>query len=366
MKILHVINNLATGGAEKLLLDSIPKYTAQGMTVDLLVLNGVAHPFFVDFQKNTQSKLFWLGKHSIYNPIHIFKLVKYLKRYDIVHVHLFPSLYWVGIARMLAFSSVKLVYTEHSTRNRRNNSFIFRLIDNLVYTQYCKIICVSEDVAQQMDKKLNPPESKLITIENGIDLSRIKAAAPYSLDGLGLPLPDDAKIVLQVSSFQYPKDQKTVIRSLQHLPENVHLLLAGTGPLETTCKMLARQLSLEHRVHFLGVRMDVPQLLKTADLIVLSSEFEGLSLSCIEGMASGKPFIASDVPGLQEIIGGAGLTFPLFDEKSLAEIIVKLNGDAQFYAEIARRCQQKAKQYDIGITVQKHISVYRDVYAATF
>jgi len=132
MKILHVINNLATGGAEKLLLETIPKYPTDVMTMDLLVLNGIEHPFFIDFQKNKSNQLFSLGKNSIYNPILIFKVMKYLKQYDIIHVHLFPSLYWVALAKMLSLSSVKLVYTEHSTNNRRHNSLFFRLYDKII------------------------------------------------------------------------------------------------------------------------------------------------------------------------------------------------------------------------------------------
>lgn len=361
MKILHVINNLATGGAEKLLLETIPKYSDKDMSMDLLVLNGIEYPFYLDFQKNKNSRLFSLGKHSIYNPVLIFKMIQYLKQYDIVHVHLFPSLYWVALAKMLSFAEVKLVYTEHSTSNRRHNSLFFRLYDKIIYAQYRKIICVSKDVEDQMKTKLSIPPSKLITIENGIDLSKIATATRYTIDELNLTLPSDAKLLLQVSSFQYPKDHKTVIRALQHLPTNVHLLFAGHGNLETDCRQLAEKANLTERVHFLGVRMDVPRLLKTADIVILSSQYEGLSLSCIEGLASGKPFIASDVPGLRDIVADKSLLFPFQFDKELAKICNELLNNHEKYEAASKAGVERANQYDINTLIQKHTELYQSL-----
>lgn len=361
MKILHVINNLATGGAEKLLLEAIPKYAEKDFRIDILVLNGIEYPFYLDFQKNKNNQLFNLGKGSIYNPILIFKAMHYLKKYDIIHVHLFPSLYWIAIAKMLSFSSVKLVYTEHSTSNRRHNSFLFKLFDKVIYSQYSKIICVSKDVEEQLKSKLKLPQSKLITIENGIDLSKIAIAKGYTIEELKLSLPSDSKLLLQVSSFQFPKDQKTVIKALQHLPEKVHLLFAGHGNLEADCKQLVQELQLNERVHFLGIRMDVPQLLKTADIIVLSSQYEGLSLSCIEGLASGKPFVASDVPGLRDIVANKELLFPFQNEKTLAEICTVLLQDNYKYQAAIEAGSAQAKKYDIAGMIQKHTELYQSL-----
>lgn len=107
--------------------------------------------------------------------------------------------------------------------------------------------------------------------------------------------------------------------------------------------------------------MDVPQLLKTADIIVLSSKYEGLSLSSIEGMASGKPFIASDVPGLKEIVSGAGVLFEQGNAIELAEKINKLLEDKEYYTEIVESCQKRAQEYDIIKMVDKHIQLYESI-----
>lgn len=361
MKVLQVINSLATGGAEKLLLDTIPKYIEKGIEMDILVLNGTEYPFYNELKNNPNFQLISLGKLSVYNPFLILKIIKYLKNYDFIHVHLFPSLYWVSLAKLISFSKVKLIYTEHSTNNRRMNNWFLKIIDRFVYSKYNKIICITNEVENQIKNQLHFSNDKFIVIQNGIDLSKIEIATNYSIKELNLNLPNDVKLLLQVSSFQFPKDQSTVIRSLLYLPQDVHLLLVGQGVLLEQNKQLVNELQLSDRVHFLGVRMDVARLLKTCDILILSSQYEGLSLSSMEALASGKPFVASNVPGLKEIVSDAGILFPFQDDGKLAEICNELITNKNKYDTIVVNCLLKSKQYDINIMIQKHINLYQSL-----
>ena len=85
--------------------------------------------------------------------------------------------------------------------------------------------------------------------------------------------------------------------------------LIGDGVRRRECETIADNLGVNDRVKFWGVRTDVPRLLKTSDIVVMSTHYEGMSLSNIEGMASGKPFVASNVKGIREITEGAGILF---------------------------------------------------------
>ena len=107
MKVLQIINGLSTGGAEKLLVDSASFYVKKGLSMDVLSLSRKRTPFWEELEKNLNSEIFGLTDKSIYNPILIFKLIPYLKQYDIIHLHLFPTLYWVVLAKYLSFSNVK-------------------------------------------------------------------------------------------------------------------------------------------------------------------------------------------------------------------------------------------------------------------
>jgi len=357
MRLLQVINSLDTGGAEKQLVELITRLEEQGIEVDLLVLNDNDFPLKKILSDNSNIKIFSFGNRMLYNPILIFRLIPFLKQYDILHVHLFPSLYWVSLSKMVSFSKTLLIYTEHNTSNRRRN-VLFSFFDRLIYKKYHKIITISEEVDSMLKDHLKSSSTKFSMIKNGIDIHKIRSAAPIDLLEI---LKNKDRIIIQVASFTKQKDQKTLIRSIPHIKSPVSLLLVGKGPTMNECVQLAKDLGIDDKVHFLGIRMDVPSLLKSSYLVVLSTHFEGLSLSSIEGLASGKPFIASDAPGLSEIVDGAGILFPIGDENSLANKINNLLDDNDLYASISNSCMERSKDFDIEHTVKKHLELYREL-----
>jgi hypothetical protein len=123
-------------------------------------------------------------------------------------------------------------------------------------------------------------------------------------------------------------------------------------------KELAEKLGISGRTHFLGFRQDIPRILKTIDIVVLSSHWEGLSLASIEGLASGKPFIASRVPGLEEVVKSAGILFEQGDEIALVEIINRLFSDKVKYDEISNKCIIESRMYSIKNMMINVLNVY--------
>ncbi|ACU06842.1 putative lipopolysaccharide biosynthesis protein [Flavobacteriaceae bacterium 3519-10] len=361
MKILHIINSLATGGAEKLIVETLPLYHQKGIKADVLLLNGTEYPLYKELAQQNSCRIYSLGKTSVYNPLLIFKIFPFLKSYKIIHVHLFPAQYFAIAAKWLSFSRIPFIFTEHSTFNRRFINNKYKFADQIIYNNYRRIVCITNNVKDAVIKHTSITENKTAVIENGVNLEKITRAQPHPRASLNPQLSDQDFILLQVSSFQHPKDQPTVIRALQYLPDYVKFVLVGDGILRKDCELLVEHVKLQNRVFFLGVRNDVPSLLKNADVIVLSSKYEGLSLSSIEGMASGKPFVASDVPGLAEIVGGAGILFPQGDDAVLAQEILKLMNDRNHYNTVAERCMVRASQYDIHKMVERHIELYRSL-----
>lgn len=362
MKILHLINSLNTGGAEKLIQDSIPLYVAKGIETDVLLLNGERHPFFVALEKQNCCKIICLGNGSVYNPLLIFKIIPYLKNYDLVHVHLFPAQYFVVIAKLLSLSKVKLIFTEHSSNNRRLENPIFKWLDQFVYQFYSQIICITPAIFNILKKHTKLADERFRIIENGVNLKAIKCAHLIEKKDIHPVLNDEDQLLIQVAGFREQKDQITLIKAITLMPESIKLLLVGEGILRKNNEKLVKKLKLENRVVFLGVRNDVPELLKSADIVVLSSKYEGLSLSSIEGMASGKPFIGSNVPGLKEVVEGAGLLFPQGDEKALAKIVVDLLNDKELYNKVSKACEERAAMYDINTMIEKHIALYQSIF----
>jgi len=357
MKILQVINSLGIGGAEKLLIETVPLIYDAGFEIDVLCLSQHVSPFHELLLHKNCCNLFGITRGSIYNPLIIFKLVPFLKKYDLIHVHLFPALYWVVFAKWISFSKTKIIFTEHSTSNRRMKNRLFNLVDRFVYSAVDKIITISEQVDKIIKEHLRGfKQDRFILIKNGVDLSKIINARPYCKD---IFFSHEDFILIQVSAFRIEKDQATLIRSLKYLPDNIKLLLVGDGKYKSENRLLSEKLNLDNRVKFLGVRTDVAELLNTADVAILSTHYEGLSLSCVEGM-SVLPFIGSNVIGLKEIVSGFGLLFEQGNEKQLANVILNLSTNESFYAKVKKDCLFRAKQFDIKFTIDSLCSLYSD------
>lgn len=359
MKILQVINCLETGGAEKLLLDSIPLYNKRGIQVDLLLLNGTDFPFLKALKTINCCNIYSIGSKA-YNPLHIFRIMPFLRKYDIAHVHLFPSQYWIVLAKIFSFSKIKVVVTEHSATNPRINNFFLSILDRFIYKFYDKVVCITEEVYQIRNKHLRNPKSQLVLIQNGVKLQNIYNAKPYERKLISESIQDQDILLIQIASFNKHKDPETVINAMQYLTENYKLIFVGNGPFRENCENLSKKINVANRVFFLGSRTYVPQLLKAADISVLSSKGEGLSLTAIESMASGKPFVASNVSGM-DIVKDAGILFEKGNAEELAFHIKKLMENKDFYESIVNSCQTRAKQFDIEYMIDKHIVLYKTI-----
>lgn len=358
MKLLHVINSLHYGGAEKLLTDSLSIYKNKGIDVELLLLNNTKSSFFKRLESSGIKIFFPLQSRSIYNPLIIIYILKILRRgqYDIVHVHLFPALYWVALAKIFLIRAPQLVFTEHNTENKRRKNRILSITDKLVYRAYSLIIAISKGTEQNLKGHLKNPTLNIITINNGINLDEITEATPYDPSEFGLN--QDAVILIQVSSFTPQKDQNTVIKALSGLPHNFFLILVGDGPLRVESETLAKQLGVKDRVLFLGYRHDVPRIIKSSSIVILSSHYEGFGLAIVEGMAAEKPCIGSNVPGLSEVLEKKDLLIEPGDYKALGDKILELTNNNELFIRVSEYCCIRSKLFSIEKMASRYVQEY--------
>lgn len=358
MKILHVITSLRTGGAEKLMVDMLPRLKANGLDVDLLLFDGTDTPFRRDIEARG-IKVYDLGiGGSVYSPKRLLRLIPFLKQYDVLHTHNTAPQLFAAIGSMAA--SAILCTTEHNTSNRRRRWKWYAAVDRWMYNHYRRVICISKKAEDNLREFIGTSRAEILTINNGIDVARYASAEPSpELEGIA---PGSRKIIM-VAGFRWEKDQDTLIRSLKHLPSKFHLFLVGDGVRRPELEALAKNENLADRVHFLGLRTDVPQLLHAADYVVMSSHFEGLSLSSVEGMSVGRPFLASDVDGLREVVKGAGILFPHKDSKTLAHQILQLEKSHESYTSVANACLDRASDFDISKMADGYYRIYNSLNA---
>lgn len=365
MKILQIISGLGgSGGAQNLLISFVKELNLRGHEVTVLQQVEPEEAIVCDKIIENGGTVFTIKKTgSIYNPLFILQMIPWLRQYDIVHVHLFPTFYWAGFASLLSRSNTPMIFTEHSTLNRRMTNPILRRVDSFVYNHcYDKVVACSEKASEQIGR-VYPHLKKLCAINNGIDIDRFAQADSYIKEEW-LGIPNDSFVVTMVARFAYPKRHDVLVRAIAQLPPYYHVVFAGSKPEGGNypeVEKLVKDLKVEDRVHFLGVRADVPEILKSSDAVVLSSEYEGLSLSSIEAMASGTPFIASDVNGIREVVKGYGVLYGLEDYQGLSEILVHLHDDKRYNETISRQCVENANNYNVHLMTNRYLDVYREI-----
>lgn len=343
------------GGAENLVTVMAPAQKNRGNIVSVLLLRYPSNETLLKRLKNDKIEVKIISNsRSVKNPLNIFSIMSYLKKCDIAHVHLFPANYWAALAKILSFSSTPIITTEHSTDNKRRRIFFFKYIENLIYSVYKEVIACSDKAKETFSHHY--PNINCVSIPNGVNLDSYYNAKVYSKKQL-IGVSEDTFVITMVSRFIPSKRQDTLVEAIAMLPQRYHAILVG-GSFEDEglikIRKLVSKLNVSERVHFLYIRSDVPEILKSSDAILLSSEYEGLSLSSIEGMASGRPFIASDVNGLREVVQGAGILVKCADSKELADTILRLDKDRTFYENVVQTCVERSKQFDINNVVNQY------------
>ena len=175
---------------------------------------------------------------------------------------------------------------------------------------------------------------------------------------------EDEKWILSVGELNDNKNQKTIIRALA-LPslEKVHYLIVGEGIRRTQLDAYAAALKVNDRVHFLGYRNDVAELLHTSDVFVFPSYREGLPVALMEAMAAGVPAVASRIRGNVDLIqnGINGFLCDPSDEKSFADHISMLLSNDVLANSFSERSKEKIKKYDIENVLRAAQEIYKNV-----
>ena len=356
MKVLHIINNLQVGGAEVLLKNLAPRLREQGIEAEIAVLGHVESYI----EKELAAQGFTVTSDiqaSVYSARHIFPLMRRLRDFDVVHVHLFPAQLWTAAAKRLSRSPIPLLTTEHGTHNRRRKAW-FRPLDRWMYAQYGTIVCASDAIADSLTAWVPQCARQVSVITNGIPLGRFSNVG--EIENGDLPLVGPGPVVLSVGRLAPEKDQETLVRAMALVPD-AHLILVGVGPLRQELGAIASSVGVADRVHFLGARQDVPELIQRADVYVQPSKWEGFGIAAVEAMAGGTPVVVSHIPGLSDVVGDAGVLFPAGDHRRLADSLKQLLQDPEQRRILAEKGRLRARLFSIENTARKYTALYRSL-----
>src|SRR6266850_3886085 len=213
--------------------------------------------------------------------------------------------------------------------------------------RYRRIVAISERVRSQLKQHYNVPDERIVTIPNGINLSRFDPANVNSRDKVrfSFGVPRDVPLLLLVGSQYRLKGLVFVIRALAEMKTKAALLVVG-GDTVAPYKRLAEQLGVRDRVIFAGTRNDLPSIYPAADVFVLPTLYETFALVCLEAMASGLPVLASPVGGIEDYLIDGDNGFHI--RRDSADIAAKLDrvlSDPALLARVRERGLATARDY---------------------
>lgn len=363
IRVLHVINSLAAGGAERLLSEMLPLLEHEGIHSEVLILDG-SRAVFADTLSKCGIEVHVARpdekrnhKANPYNPMRFFSVIRtiHTRAPDIVHAHLAPSVYWCAIAQGFE-KKPSYVLTEHASENRRMSMPFLRPIEKWLYGKYNLVCCVSESAHAALASWIGPAITKLAIVPNGIDLKQFRECSSVAEDVSAWL---DGRIgVLMIARFVPVKDHMTALHTIAALPDRYALVLTGDGPELNRMQSYAQKLGITHRVLFTGSRVDIPQVLRSCSVYLQTSEKEGFGIAVLEAMASGLPVVASNVPGLSVIVNDAGILFPEKDYRAAAESIQHLE-QGTLRNDLIAKGFERVQQYSLSNTVTSYASWYR-------
>jgi glycosyltransferase involved in cell wall biosynthesis len=293
------------------------------------------------------------------------------EKYDIIHVHTpvaaFVTRY--ALKDLRDRLGCKIVYTAHGFHFYnggspvKNTAFINleKLAGN--WTDYLVTIN-HEDKAAALQYGLVAPANTYYMPGIGVDLkyynrdSVSESAVADVRQELGIGT--DTPLFLSVAEFTARKHHVDAIEAFAKLDrQDVHLALAGTGPLMDNMKQLATELGVIDRIHFLGNRLDIPVLMKAACANILVSAQEGLPRSVLESLALEVPTIGTKIRGTQDLLeGGCGLLIDVGDVDGLAAAMTWIIDRPQDAAKMAKLAYERISTYDLEVIIQLHEQLY--------
>jgi glycosyltransferase involved in cell wall biosynthesis len=227
-------------------------------------------------------------------------------------------------------------------------------------------IAVSHDVATALERDVGVPRHAIRVIENAVDMDRFAGPVDRAAVRERLRLPAEATVMIVVAKLLPQKGHGVLLDALPEIYRRhpaLHVILAGDGDLRAPLERRVAAMGLSERVHFVGNRADVPELLRASDVFVLPSLWEGLPMALLEAMAAALPVVATEVSGTRQVIVDreSGLLVPPGRAGDLAAAILELLGgpDRARALGIAARARVEG-EFSARAQARRHAELYAE------
>lgn len=305
----------------------------------------------------------WLGVQFSVSARVLTSAFRLVRRFrpDVIHAHnLFFRTTEVAAALRCVFD-VPLITTLHLGKAEGGGRLLRTLIRSyestmgrFIVRRSDHVIAVSNAVGEHAGR-MGGSATRVTVIPNGVDMARF---CPGSNGG------NSGQKVLFVARLVPNKGPDTLLRAVPGVLDRhpqAQFAFVGDGPLRSSLEQLAERLDVARSVHFMGLRDDVPELMRESTVFVRPSSLEGMPLTVLEAMASGVPVVATPVAGTAELLadGTNGFAIPVDADAELATAVCKLLDDRPLAERMGRRGRQIVESgYSWDAVVDRTEQVY--------
>ena len=363
MKILHIAE--CAGGVGRYLQMLLPRLEAQGVSQYFICSQNYdesAYRAIVDGVEQMDLRQTFSPAQVIQNVRAIRKAIKQLNP-DIVYCH---SSFAGGLGRLAAKGlPCKVVYNPHgwAFNIKGVKSYAYLLIEKALAPMTDKIVCISEAEYTSAIQKHIAEETKLTLIPSGIDIEAVRNAKAKSRRELDIA--EDAFVVGMIGRLSAQKAPDVFIRAAKlihdKIPNSVFILV-GNGEEEAEVMAYAKDNGLQLIVT--GWTDEPYSYLKTFDVAMLFSRWEGFGLAIVEYMAAEKNIVATNVDAIPSLIedGVDGLLVDVDSPQDAADKVLWLHSHPAEAAEMKQKALKKVIEcYDINRVIEQHIKMFNEL-----
>lgn len=313
----------------------------------------------VDFDRNP------LGKSNLLARKQLLELMA-KEKYDIVHCNT-PSGGMVGRIAAAQAKIPKVIYMAHGFHFWKGaplkNWLLYYPAERILARFTDRLITINEEdyaCAQRFHYK----KGGCAIYVPGVGISTKKFepnAEVRAKTRKALGIKEEETVLLSVGEINWNKNHKVVLEALAKVGrKDIRYVICGIGPLMEKHQHLAETLGIKDQVIFAGYRADIEKFYQSADIFVISSFREGLSVALMEAMSAGLPCIASRIRGNVELLSNSQLLFEPQDVEGLCSALMKVN-DKNVAAEEVRKNYQTLPRFSMEEAVKAMKLVYTDI-----
>ena len=365
--MLHVVSDFRNGGAERVAANLLRTLDPEQFEAGAICLRG---PLGQDLEETLAGDgipVRYMGKQKGFDPLVLARVTHVMERLrpQVVHTHSYALRY--AFPYMLCRRVPAMVHTVHNLAEKEVEWYE-RWVHRLAFGRGVVPVAIARAVADSIRRVYRVDGFPLIP--NGIAVDAYRGRRSIDRDRWrdkeGFARTD--VLFVCVAWLRPQKNPALLLEAFARGPASdprAHLLFAGSGPLRSELERRIGASNLQGRVHLLGSRSDVPEILNAADVFVLSSDYEGNPLAVLEAMTAGKPVISTAVGGVPELVGGGcGVLVPPGEAQALSEAMSYVLENAGVRISMGEASAARAlERFDLRVMTEAYENLYRELIA---